>query len=123
MKTPTVQIELTDELRVRGTLYEDAKFTVQPGIEPVGHLSFEIHPSIGLPYRVHQSVGTDPSAHIAASAKARTLRRGTAVQVYAKGLRSQTDHGVAALVLMGVTGVYPVSQPARTEATTEGHGA
>ena len=113
-----------DEIRVTGQLHADACMTCTPETAsgpPIAAVTFEVHPAKGMPYMVYQVFGPAPSAHIAAAAKARTLRRGTAVQVFAKGLRAQSDHGYACLHLMDVTHVLPLStNPAtHTEATTE----
>ena len=113
-----------DEIRVTGQLHADACMTCTPETingPPVAAVFFEIHPAKGMPYIVHQVFGPEPSAHIAADAKARTLKRGTAVRVFAQGLRAQSDHGYACLHLMKVTDVLPLSTnpAAYTEATTE----
>lgn len=108
-----------DEVRVTGRLAADAHLGYTTDTPPVAVLTFEVHPAKGLPYQVRQVLGADPNVHFVAGAKAGSLRRGTAVQVFAKGLRTQSDHGVALLHLLDVTNVFPLTAPAdRTQATT-----
>lgn len=123
MKANDLQAVIPDEIRVTGRLHEDARMTCTPetaSAPPVAVITFQLHPAKGMPYLVQQVLGSDPSSHIVAAAKARTLKRGAAVQVFAKGLRARTDHGIAALQLMEVTHVFPLStnQATHTEATT-----
>ena len=123
MKATDQQAVIADEIRVTGKLHEDAHMACTPetaSAPPVAVISFELHPAKGLPYLVRQVLGSDPSAHIVAAAKARTLKRGTGVQVFAKGLSARSDHGIAALHLLDVTHVFPLSTnlAAHTEATT-----
>lgn len=106
-------------LRVVGQLLEDAVlgYTPPPKVEAV--LSFEIAMPKGRPVRGIQRLGTDENAHVAADAKKQMLKRGRWVAVYAEGAQEQSDHGVAALRLFGVSGIHPLPNPApQTEATS-----
>lgn len=98
-----------DEVRLTGTLHDDAELRYTPDASPTALLCFEMHPAKGLPYRVRQVLGTDPTAHMIAAAKRVALKRGSTVVVYAKGMRATHDHGTAALVLLDVSDVMPLS--------------
>jgi hypothetical protein len=102
-----VHIAGPDELRIVGTLADDASLTYAPTTtrEVTAVLSFLVRPAKGLPYMVRQVLGTDPKAHFAAAGKVTQMRRGRTVEVYAKGLRAQTDHGDACLVALDVTSI------------------
>lgn len=103
------QTNIEGGIRITGKLADDAHLGFTPGEPSTAVLTLMVTPAKGLPYVVRQTIGTDPSAHIAAQAKLRVLRRGDEVSVYAEGLRAQSDHGVAALRAVGVTHVLPIS--------------
>lgn len=109
---------MTDGVRITGLIHEDAALGYIPGIKPQAVLSFEVHPKRGMPYRIRQHLGDDPSKHITTSAKLRVLRRGCEVAVYGSGLRLQSDHGISALVVLDVTEVHPLATPQHSEAST-----
>lgn len=100
-----------DEVRITGVLHADAELRYIPGENPAAMMLLEIHPAKGLPYRVRQMLGTDPTAHMIAGAKRASLKRGTTVAVYAKGMRATHDHDIAALLLIDVTDVMPLTLP------------
>ena len=105
-------------LRVIGQLVDNAAVTYTPGIKPAAVLSFEMDLPKGRRVRVVMPLGTDENAHIAADAKKQMLRRGSWAAVHAEGGQEQSDHGVVAFRLLGVSGVYPLPTPAaRTVAT------
>ena len=95
------------EIRIIGTLAEDARFSITHTAPHQGHLAVQITAAKGLPIVATQNVGSNPSDHIAASAKAHELRRGSRVTVYAAGATTQTDHGLACIRLHGVTEIIP----------------
>jgi len=103
------QTQIGGGIRITGQLTEDARLGYTPGDSPTAVLDLMITPAKGLPYLIRQPLGSDPSAHIAAQAKLRVLRRGDEVAVYAEGLRAQSDHGIASLRALGVTHVLPIS--------------
>jgi hypothetical protein len=107
-----------DQVRITGTLHADAELRYIPGETPAAMLCLEIHPAKGLPYRARQMLGTDPTAHMIAGAKRATLKRGTTVAVYAKGMRATHDHDMAVLLLIDVTDVMPLTLPPKSH-----HGA
>lgn len=102
---------MTQGIRITGILSEDAQLGYTPGLKPTATLHFELCPAKGLPYRVRQHLGEDPSAHLSAAAKLVALRRGAEVAVYGAGLRAQSDFGHAALFVLDVTDVHPLSMP------------
>lgn len=102
---------MTEAIRITGLIHEDAVLGYVPGIKTLAVLSFEIHPERGMPYRIRQRLGDDPNKHLTASAKLAVLRRGCEVAVYGSGLRLQSDHGIAALMVLDVTDVHPLSLP------------
>lgn len=114
------QVSCSDELRVTGTLMSDATLLYSHGDIKHAWLQVEIRPAQGLPYIAKQALGTDPKDHYAAAAKAHTFKRGARVQVYAMGLRAQTDHGHARLAMLGVTGVFLINHQADEPASTIG---
>lgn len=114
------QLCADDELRVTGTLVSDASMLYSAGETKTAFLVVEIRPAQGLPYIAKQNLGTDPKDHYAAAAKAATFKRGCRVQVYARGLRAQTDHGHARLALLGVTGVFLINHRADETASHTG---
>lgn len=107
MNTAAVQTpaDQAAQVRVTGTLTQDAQLRYTPGAQPHGLLFLEITQSAGLPYEVRQDCGTDPARLIAAESKRRLLRRGALVTVYARGITPRLDHGRAVLKLEGVTDV------------------
>lgn len=117
MADPTLQHK--DEVNVTGTVAADAVLTFT-GEPHQAVLSFRIDPCKGLPYLVRQVIGTEPSAQEAARSKARLLKKNTPVRVYAKGLRFQSDHDIAAVRLLDVSDVIPLALP---EPRTEAHHA
>lgn len=114
------EVSSGDELRVTGTLMSDATLLYSYGEVKQAWLHVEIRPSMGLPYSAKQALGTDPKDHYAAAAKARTFKRGARVQVYAKGLRAQADHGEARLAMLDVTGVFLINHQADETASNIG---
>ncbi|RZI81085.1 MAG: hypothetical protein EOP38_20455 [Rubrivivax sp.] len=119
-----------DELRVTGTLDEDARVTYT-GEPHQAVLMLHVRPAIGMAYLVRQAMGTDPTVWRATEAKAAHLKRGAQVRVFAKGLRVHAHTNGSALLLVDVTGVFPIQLPDHqpsgkdTEAatTTEEHDA
>lgn len=99
----------TDGIEVTGVIAENAHLGFTAGDPPNAVLTFEIHPDKGMPYRVRKVLGTDPSVHMQASTEVHALRRGTTVAVQAKGLRVQADHGHAALVMLDVQAIHPLT--------------
>jgi hypothetical protein len=99
-----------DILKIKGTLRSDAVLLYTPG-GTHAILQLEIHPAKGLPYRVRQPLGSNPTDHLIARAKLAALKTGAVVAVYAAGLRTCTDHDIAALVPVDVTDVIPLSPP------------
>lgn len=106
----STEIRSVDELRVIGRLVDDAQLTFTAGAHPHAVLCLEIAPAVGQPYRVRQDMGDDPTLHFALAGMVARLRRGSVVQVTAKGLLAQSDHGRAGLRLLGVTDVSPLPQ-------------
>ena len=85
--TPTTHPTACQTLvRVIGTLMQDAEWRVTAGARPVGMVIVMIEQPGGVPLRATQLVGTDRLAHVAGSAKAHRLVRGTLVQVEGNAL-------------------------------------
>lgn len=108
------------DIRVRGTLMDQAVFSTTPREPASGVLVMTIKPQLGFPVLVIVPIGTEPSAHIAASTKARLLRGGTEVEAHGSGLIPQSDHGYSRLRLLGVTDVIPQT-PNHSEADHANH--
>lgn len=104
---------LPGEVRITGTLVDDAVMRVSTGAAPHAVLCMLVQAPGGLPWLIRHDCGTAASEHIAAAAKARAMRRGALVRVYASGAIPRLDHDTAALRLEGVTDVQLVSPPAR----------
>ncbi|TAL00154.1 MAG: hypothetical protein EPO09_00100 [Aquabacterium sp.] len=111
MSSPIKPTDGTNEVRISGTLYEDARFFCTAGGQPQPVLQMIVLTSTGLPYFVKQVFGTDGADHYIAAAKARTLKKGRHVQVYAAGLRAQSDHGMAGLLALGVSAIFSTEPP------------
>lgn len=120
MSETTSQVSSSNELRVTGTLTSDAALLYSHGDITYAWLQVEIRPALGLPYVAKQALGSDPKDHYAAAAKARTFKRGACVQVYATGLRAQSDHGQARLFMLGVTGIFLINHQADEPASNIG---
>lgn len=104
---------------VIGPLLADAQLTFTPDATPTAVLSLEIDAAKGMPYRVRHVLGTDPTVHMLAHQQACAMRRGAVVQAIGAGLRAQSDHGLAALVLLSPTDVTLVQPaPAKTPTPT-----
>jgi len=95
------------QIRVTGMLTQDAQLRRTPGAQSHALLFLSIAQSEGLPYEVRHDCGTEPAAIIAAESKARILKRGAIVTVYATGIAQRMDHAHAVLSLRGVTDVIP----------------
>lgn len=94
------------DIRVRGRLLDQALFSSTATPPHQGVLTMTIQPTHGLAVLVVMNVGTEPSAHIAASSKARRLCAGTEVEAHGSGLIPHpSDHGLARIRLMGVSDV------------------
>ncbi|RZI82598.1 MAG: hypothetical protein EOP38_15400 [Rubrivivax sp.] len=96
-----------DELRITGTLEDDAHVTYTGAPHRVV-LLLKVRPAVGMPYVVRQVGSTDQNEWMAVEAKATALKRGAQVRVYAKGLRVQSHAAGAALLAVDVTGVFPL---------------
>lgn len=106
MTSPIKTPESGCEVRISGTLYEDAHFFCTSGANPQPVLQMIVLTTTGLPYFVKQVFGAAGADHYIAAAKAKTLKRGQFVQVYAAGLRAQSDHGMAGLAALGVSAIF-----------------
>lgn len=94
------------DIRIRGRLLSPAVFSSTAIAPHQGVLTMTIQPTHGLAVLVVMNVGTAPSAHIAASSKARHLSTGTEVEAHGSGLIPHpSDHGHARFRLMGATEV------------------
>lgn len=93
-----------DLIQVTGHIAKDAAILYSPGGKHAC-LALEIEPARGLPYLVVQPLGTDPSLHVAARAKARQLRRGALVTVYASHYSLHTEPSRQLLKMEGVQDV------------------
>lgn len=107
------------QLRASGTLLRDAELRFTVGAQRHAFLRVEFGTGAGLPYLATQDLGTEPLQHLAAEAKARLLRQGRRVTVYAAGATFRSDHDSAALRLVDVTDLVVHDLPA----PTAGHAA
>lgn len=109
------------EIRVRGRLLDQAVFSSTATAPHQGVLTMTIQPTHGLAILVVLHVGTEPSAHIAASSKARRLCAGTEVEAHGTGLLPHpSDHGHARFRLMGATEVIAHNhQPQEVDHATD----
>ena len=98
-------------VRITGSVSHDALVSYTPDAEPTAMLTLQLQTPAGLPYMVRQVIGKDVNQQVAAAAKARLLRRGCEVAVYGKGLRVRTDHDTAALAIVDVSDILPLSIP------------
>lgn len=98
------------EIRVTGTLLDDAELRFTPGSDGKSYASLMVRllQPLGRPYEAWQYIGTEPVQHIAAAAKQQLLKRGDRVTIYARGIRARTDHGHAVMALEHVTDVIPL---------------
>jgi hypothetical protein len=110
MNHPIAMPAGVDELRITGVLEADAQVTYTGAPHRVV-LTLQVRPAIGMPYVVRQMGSTDQNEWIAVEAKAASLKRGAQVRVYAKGLRVQSHARGAALLLVDVTGIFPLQIP------------
>lgn len=108
-----------DGVRITGAVSHDALVSYTPDAEPTAVLTLHLQTSTGLPYMVRQVIGKDVNQQLAASAKARLLRRGCEVAVYGKGLRVRTDHDTASLAIVDVSDILPLSVPSPTSTKQE----
>jgi hypothetical protein len=90
-------------VKVTGVLLRDAEDRHSPGREGHAFVHAVISTGAGMPYEALQDMGASPSSHIAASEKARRLRRGAHVTAIAHGALLRTDHDLAVLRLQGLT--------------------
>ncbi len=95
---------MDDLIQVTGHIAKDAAILYTPGGKSAC-LALEIEPARGLPYLVVQPLGTDPSLHVAARAKARQLRRGALVTVYATHYSLHSEPSRQLLKMEGVQDV------------------
>lgn len=102
------------QLRITGVLLQDAEARHTAGRESHALVRAVISTGSGMPYEAVQDLGTLPSSHIAATDKARRLRRGAHVSVVAQGALPRTDHDLAVLRLQGLTDLIPI--PTSTDA-------
>lgn len=107
-------------ITVRGVAMQPAVFSVTHQEPHQGVLEVFVRLDCGMPVRVVQQVGTEPSAHIAASSKARAIQRGAQVEATGAGLLPQSDHGIACLRLLGVSDVL-IQPPTHTEVNHGSH--
>jgi hypothetical protein len=120
LRPPPRQADLqrVDLVRITGVLEYDAHVRYSAGANPRAWVVLEIVPPRGLRYQVLQDLGTDPTDHMQAEARAVGLRRGALVSATGSWLRLRTDHGHAVLVLEECTGVI-THAPASTAAQVQ----
>jgi hypothetical protein len=113
--------EHADRIQIEGRVEEQARVAVVPATEPPAYrLCLTVIPDVGLPYVVSQHLGTDRAAEWAARSKARMLKRGTWVKVFASHLQLRYDHDRHALIVKGITDVMPADMPtAHSKAAAE----
>ena len=92
---------------ITGVMTEHARFLFTAGLPRHALMFIELDTATGWPYVGQIDCGTEPTPINAAEAKARLLKRGTCVTVYARGITGRTDHGRAVLALVGITDVIP----------------
>ena len=94
-----------EPIKVSGELAHDAELRFTPGAPSRALLFLTLKPIRGFPFVVAQDCGCDPAQIAAAQERARSLRRGAPVTVFARGITPRTDHGQAVLKLEGVSSV------------------
>ena len=118
MTSAPAPVSAMHSVRITGTLIDDAQVRYTPGAKPHALLFLSITQGCGMPYEVRQDYGDDATRITALLNKVHhTLRRGTEVTVYARGITPRTDHGHAVLKLEHVTDVIPhnITQPQHQE--------
>ncbi|MEY8688350.1 MAG: hypothetical protein AB9M53_00540 [Leptothrix sp. (in: b-proteobacteria)] len=100
------------QIRITGQLLGDAEWRVTSGATVAGFIRLLIDQGNGVPLRVVQAIGTDPTRQMAARAKAHALRRGRTVDAYGRALIA---HGDRLIELVGVTDIVLPAPHARHE--------
>ena len=99
------------QLRVAGTLTEDARLLPTTGTPPHLFLWVDLQPAQGLRYSAKVDLGTDLADHMAAEALLPHLRAGAVISLAGESLRLRMDHGHAALVVEHPHSVLLLSNP------------
>ena len=87
-------------VRVTGTLTQDADLASGVGHTPHALLILHFEPLQGLPYVARIDLGTDVADHMHAQAELPLLRTGALVSVGGDALEYRNDHGHAVLRLV-----------------------
>lgn len=102
-------------VRVTGVLTRDADLATTIGRTPGAVLILDFAPPQGLPYHASVDLGTELADHMQAQAALPYLRIGALVSVAGDALALRTDHGHAALRIVGARALVipldPIPQP------------
>lgn len=112
-----------DRIQISGRVLQDATVALIPKSKPRQYgLTVMVAPAQGLPYVATQPLEDGRAAEFAARCKARLMRTGALVHIYASHLQLRREAGQKVLRVEAVTDIQPFDQPAtrfEAETTTE----
>ena len=102
-----------DRIQISGRVVDDATVGPIPKTKPKQYgLTVTVAPEQGLPYVATQPLGEGRAAEFAARCKARLMRSGAMVRIYASHLQVRREDGQKVLRVEAVTDIQPFDQPA-----------
>lgn len=109
-----------DRIQIDGRVLHDATVGLIPKSKPKQYgLTVTVAPEHGLPYVATEPIKGGQAAEFAARSKARLMRSGAMVRIYASHLQVRREAGQKVLRVEAVTDIQPFDQPAaRFEADT-----